>query len=123
MEIVLVGIIIVFIIILIGVIVEINVYEPINKIELRNTETGEYFTVEYELLKNDKITINTNTMQKSISLLREGITYNLFTSIKRGSTFFQLATGDNFFSYLVDDETTGNAINIIFKHQDVYIGV
>jgi hypothetical protein len=44
--------------------------------------------------------------------------------MQRGSVFFQLASGDNFFSYVVDgDATNNNNITIIFTFYKMYRGV
>lgn len=106
-----------------GLIIEIDVYDNVNTIELRNTQTGETLTLDYSFIAEDQITINTNKGEKSITLLRNGVSYNLFTALQTGSTFFQLAVGDNFFSYTADDGTSDSFINIVFKHNTVYRGV
>lgn len=106
-----------------GLIIVINVFNTINTIQIKGTSTGETFTLNYNFVENDRITINTNKGKKSVSLLRNATTINLFTAIKKGSTFFQLDVGDNFFSYLVDDGTNDDAVQILFKHCTLYGGV
>lgn len=106
-----------------GVIIEIEVLSPVSIVQIRNTETGDVFTVEYDFIENDRVTINTNKSQKSINLLRNGIESNLFTSIRKGSKFFQLEIGDNFFGYTADDGESDDAIHIIFRHYNAYRGV
>ena len=106
-----------------GVIIVINFINNVNKIEIRNTVTGEYFILNYVFLEDDKISINTNKGEKSIKLLRNGITYNLFTAIQKGSTFFRLSIGDNLFSYEADDGSSDTSVDIVFKHRNIYRGV
>lgn len=106
-----------------GVIIEIDVLGAVNLIQIRNTKTGDSFTIEYNFIENDKIIIDTNKGQKSILLVRNAITINLFTAIKKGSTFFQLSIGDNFFGYTGDTGSSDDSINIVFKHYNVYRGV
>lgn len=106
-----------------GIIIEIDVLSNINKIQLNNITTGETFTINSNFLANDKITIDTNKGSKKVYLTRNGETSNLFTSILRGSTFFKLDIGDNFFSYLVDNGVNDDAIHILFKHYTLYGGV
>lgn len=106
-----------------GVIIEIDIYETVNEIQLRNTETGDSFTLNYNFIENDKITINTNKGEKSVSLLRNGVTYNIFPAIQKGSIFFQLSLGDNYFSYTADNGASDDGIHILFKHYTVYRGV
>lgn len=106
-----------------GIIIEMDILNNVNKIEVRNTETGEKITLEYQFIEDDKVIIDTNKGKKSISLIRNHITYNLFTALKKGSKFFQLSTGDNFFSYLADDGSSDMSVHIAFKHYTVYRGV
>lgn len=106
-----------------GVIIEIELMNKASKIQINNTVTGESFCLNYNFIENDKIIIDTNKGKKSIKLFRDGIEYNLFSSIEKGSVFFQLNIGDNFFSYLVDAGTNDDAIHIIFKHYSMYGGV
>lgn len=106
-----------------GLIIEISVLDKVKAIEIRNTITGENFILKYDFIEDDKITINTNKGQKSVSLLRNGITYNLFTALQKGSTFFQLSIGDNQFSYTVDEGASDICVDILFKHYTLYRGV
>lgn len=106
-----------------GLIIEIEVFGPINKIVIRNTSTGDDFQINYAFQANDEITINTNKGQKSIVLKRGVEKRNIFASIGKNSKFFQLSTGDNYFSFLVDDGANDGLINIVFKHYTVYRGV
>lgn len=106
-----------------GVIIEIDLLNDANKIQINNISTGETFTLRHNFLENDKIIIDTNKGNKAVSLIRNASKTNLFTSMVRGSTFFTLDIGDNFFSYLVDDGTNDDAIHIVFKHYTIYGGV
>jgi hypothetical protein len=51
------------------------------------------------MIKGDKITINTNAGEKGITLLRDGITYNILGNMQPSSAWFTLDTGDNVFTY------------------------
>ena len=106
-----------------GIIIKINVVTPCNKIQIRNTITAETFTMNYNFIKNDIITINTNKGEKSVNLKRGANVTNLFTALSNNSKFFQLEIGNNFFSYLVDDGTNDEAIEVIFEHNTIYGGV
>lgn len=106
-----------------GVIITIDVLSTISTIQIKGTSTGEIFTLNYNFVENDRIIIDTNKGKKSVSLLRNATTINLFSAVKKGSTFFQLDIGDNFFSYLVDNGTNDDAVQIFFKHYALYGGV
>lgn len=108
----------------IGTIIEMDVDAPVNEIQILNTGTGERFTLDYAFLPGDHITINTIKGQKSVSLLRDGLYSNIFSAMQRGSVFFQLASGDNFFAYTVDGSTLNNAnVDIMFTYFKMYRGV
>ena len=106
-----------------GLIVEIDLLGNVNSLEIVSVSTGETFKLNYQFRENDNIIIDTNKGKKSIVLIRNGIKSNIFTSIVKGSTFFQLAIGDNYFSYLADDGRSDDLIHIVFKHYTLYRGV
>lgn len=106
-----------------GVIIEIEVVNSCNRIQIRNVSTGDNFIINYPFVADDKIIINTNKGEKSVRLIRNATTSNLFVSMLRGSVFFQLTVGDNYFSYLVDNGTNDEAIQVRFKHYNLYGGV
>ena len=108
----------------IGVIIDIDINDDISTLLIQNTGTGDSFTLSYAFEAADHITINTIKGQKSVTLLRDGVTSNLFSAMQRGSTFFQLAAGDNFFSYVVDGSSSNNAdVDIMFTFFKMYRGV
>ena len=106
-----------------GLIIEIDIFDSVNKIQLNDIITGDLFILNYEFLQNDKVVIDTNKGNKSIKLIRNGKTINLFAAMSNDSTFFQLNIGDNFFSYLVDDGANDDDVHILFKHYTLYGGV
>lgn len=106
-----------------GFIIEIGVSDTITNIKLVNIKTGETFTIDDNFLQNDKIIIDTNKGKKSAKLIRNGVTSNLFSSIIKGSKFFQLSIGDNFFSYIIDDGVNDDEVHILFRHNTIYRGV
>ena len=108
----------------IGMLIDIDVEADVNTILIRNTDTGDTFTMSYDFEEGDHITINTIKGQKSIILIRNGIYSNIFTAMQIGSVFFQLAAGDNFFSYIVDGDASNNTnVSIVFTFYKMYRGV
>lgn len=106
-----------------GLIIDTAFKGNVDKFEIRNIETGERFILNYSFIDDDNLSINCNKGSKAVTLLRNGIEYNLLPYISKGSTFFQLRTGDNDFSYLADDGVNDHLINISFKHYNIYRGV
>lgn len=94
-----------------------------NRLEIKNISTGETFIINYEFLKNDRLFINTNKGSKLVILIRDGVERNIISAIERGTTFFQLRIGDNYFSYLLDNGERDNLISLQFKHYNIYRGV
>ena len=105
-----------------GVIIDIDIYSHIEKLLIKNTSTGETLTLNYQFQSNDKVTINTNKGHKSIKLVRNADTINIFSAIEKGSKFFRLNIGDNFFSYLADDGENDSFVHIVFRRNTLYGG-
>lgn len=106
-----------------GVIIEIDIYGIVEKIQINNVSTGEIFILDYQFQDKDKVIIETNKGKKSIRLLRNAETINIFSAFDKRSNFFQLNIGDNLFSYLVENGSKDSLIHIIFKHRTLYGGV
>lgn len=108
----------------VGCLIDIDVNADISTILIQNTGTGESFKLTGTFLSGDHITINTVKGQKAVTLTREGVKSNIFSTMQKGSTFFQLAAGDNFFSYVVDGNVSNNAdIDLWFTFFKMYRGV
>lgn len=106
-----------------GVIIEINFGDSVKQLKIVGVTSGENFTLNYNFLENDTVIINTNKGEKSVRLIRAGAYYNLFTYMQKGSSFFQLGIGDNYFSYLADNGISDDSVEIQFKFNNVYRGV
>lgn len=106
-----------------GLIIDIDIYGNVNKILIRNIDSGEEIVINHSFIENDKVTINTNKGQKAITLQRGVNKTNIFSSIGRNSKFFQLSRGDNFFSFLADDGASDELVDIVFKHYTIFRGV
>lgn len=77
---------------------------------------GSYIGIIDTLQANDEVVINTMRGHKSITKNGDSI----FSKIKRGSTFFQLDTGENEFTLDSDGDTEGNMyFTLTFKRRFV----
>jgi hypothetical protein len=114
----------------IGVVIYIHAIGEVRNLAIFNTVTHEELRINdqklYALTGStikalDDIIISTVKGQKSIQLLREGIYTNILNCLDMNVNWFQLAKGDNFFVYTVDQ---GNS-NLQFRieNQKVYEGV
>lgn len=106
-----------------GLIINVTFMGTVNKLEIRNVDTGKNFIIDYEFIRNDKLVINCNRGSKSVILTREAVEYNLIPCVQSGSTFFQLGIGDNNFSFLADEGADDILVDIHFKYYKVYLGV
>jgi hypothetical protein len=71
---------------------------------ITNSDTGDYFKLNYTIPEAATLTINTIRGQKGVTLTSSGTTTNLINYIVSGSTWLQLDTGAN---NLVCDADTG----------------
>ena len=73
------------------------------------------------IVAGDTIVIETNVGQKGITLIRDGVRYNILNCLSKDSTWFKLTTGDNVFSYIVG--TGAEHANFRISNKIVYNGV
>jgi len=106
-----------------GVIVEVDFKGNVSSLLIRNTRNGQTITINHSFIENDKLIINTNKGEKSVKLIRNGVTTNLLSKIARGSTFFVLDPGDNLFNYLADNGDHNEIVFILFRYNTIYRGV
>lgn len=106
-----------------GMIIVITFFDSINSIMIRDVDNGDTFTLNYSFLENDVVTVNTSRGEKSVTLLRDGTTTNIFSAVQKGSVFLQLTTGDNHFGYVADNGSNDDGVTIVIKHRNLYRGV
>jgi len=113
-----------------GIIIQIHALGSAENVTIYNTGTRETFTIDtdklesltgYGIIAGDDITISTLRGKKKITLLRNGIETNILNCIDKNSSWFQLAKGDNIFTYVA----TYGGSNLQFKtiSQIVYEGI
>ena len=75
----------------------------------------------FTMLPSDTIVINTNVGEKSIELIRDGVSYNALGYMAQDSTWFVMEAGDNVFTY---DADSGNSnLQLTFTTSILYSGV
>ena len=80
-----------------------------------------HFKLNLTLLASDTVVINTNVGEKSIELIRNGVSVNAMGYMTPDSTWFNLEAGDNVFTY---DSDSGNSnLQITFTTSLLYSGV
>lgn len=102
----------------------ITFYAESNQIlnpKFHNLTTGEFFGLDIDMEAGDFVTINTQQGEKSVTLLRNGITTNLLSNRTEGSKWITFMPGKNEVSYSAD-EGQGNltaSIKVLPKYEGV----
>lgn len=104
-----------------GVIIELyaagRVVNPVIYDALKRT----HMTLNILLFKDDKVIINTNSGEKAVTLIRDGVSVNILGNMLPNSTWFLLESGDNVFTY--DCEEGINNLQVTFTIPILYGGV
>lgn len=104
-----------------GIVIELFATGTVINPVLYNVMTGERMAINYHMVTSDKIVINTNVGEKSITLIRDGVSYNAMGYMSPDSSWLMLEAGDNVFTYEAT-EGTGN-LQITFSTSLLYGGV
>lgn len=95
-----------------GTVVNPVIYDVLKKTHLK---------LNFTMLASDTLVINTNVGEKSIELIRDGVTHNALGYMAQDSAWFFLESGDNLFTY---DADSGNSnLQITFTTAVLYSGV
>lgn len=114
----------------IGVMIYIHAIGPAEHINIYNTETREVMTIDTVklekltgrgLIAGDDIIINTLKGEKSIILVRSGVSYNILNCLDKNTDWFTLVKGDNIFAFTADSGVTNLQFRI--ENKVIYEGV
>lgn len=114
----------------IGVMIYIHAIGPATNINIYNTETREVMRINTEkissltgkgIVASDDIVINTSKGEKSITLIREGVSYNILNCLDKNTDWFTLAKGDNIFAFTADSGVTNLQFRV--ENKVIYEGV
>lgn len=84
--------------------------------------TQQYIGIDYTLQAADLVTINTNAGKKTITLLRDGVTYNIFNALMKNSTWLQLPANGGTYTFMVESGAATD-LNVTINHNTIYEGV
>lgn len=104
-----------------GVIIELTASGTVVNPTIYNAITRESFGLSFTMQIGDLIRINTSIEERSIELVRDGITTNIINSVLKNPDWFTLETGDNVFTYACEDGEANLSFKFIFTNQ--YVGV
>lgn len=104
-----------------GVIIELTANGTVVNPIIYNVLKRTHMAINFTMLPSDKIIINTNIGEKSITLVRNGVSTNILGIMVHDSEWFTLESGDNVFTY--DTESGSNNLQITFTTSLLYSGV
>lgn len=105
-----------------GLTIELQAYGEVVNPKVIDYETGDFIGVNFTMQVGDLITINTQAGAKGVTLLRNGVTTNIFNTLMQGITWLQLPFGGGVYAHEIESGQPGDlVINII--HNDLYEGV
>ena len=105
-----------------GLIIELRATgEVINPI-IYNEDTGEFFGLDFTMQDGDLIKINTNSGEKEVSLMRDGVNSNLINYLQQDSIWLQAVSGDNIYAFACEGDTE-DFLHVKFVHTSQYLGV
>lgn len=114
----------------VGVTITIHAIGEVTNIGIYNTGTRESMLIDTDRITSitgqaikagDDIIIVTTKGQKSIRLLRDGVYINILNALDKNSDWFQLAKGDNVFTYTA--ETGINNLQFKVQNDVIYEGI
>lgn len=91
--------------------------DNVQGLTIYNADTGDYMYTNATIDKGDVIRINTNKGSKSIIKISDGEETNIINSLSGDSTWLQLDTGYNHFTYATDASDRWVKVEIEYNHQ------
>lgn len=105
-----------------GLIIELYANGAVTNPKVFNYVTGEYIGVDYSMQEGDTIVIDTRQGSKTITLIRNAVSTNLFNYLAVGSKWLQLPAGVSVFTYEVSDGSASDLI-IGIRYNALFEGV
>lgn len=105
-----------------GMIIELQALAAVTNPKILDYNTGEYIGLAISMQAGDVITLDTRATKKTATLLRSGVTTNVFNYVMAGSTWLQLPANGSTFVYEVGTGFASDLV-IMFKHHNLYEGV
>lgn len=114
-----------------GIIIKIEIKtNVISNLRINNVTRGEYIVIDYAKLnelvggnfqKYDEITIDTRKGKKSVTLLRNAVSYNILNACLPVKKWPQLQTGENVFTYSASNDI--DCVDISINFDTRFLGI
>lgn len=114
----------------VGMMIYIHAADKATNITIYNIETKESMLIDTTkiekmtgsgLIAGDDIVINTKKGEKSITLIRDGVSYNILNCLDKNTDWFTLAKGDNLFGFTTEEGISNLQFRI--ENEVIYEGV
>lgn len=114
----------------VGIGIKIHANGSATNIEIHNVNTKEKMILDSakittitgsDIIEGDDIIINTMRGHKSITLIREGVSYNILNCLGRDTDWFTLSRGDNLFEFVAEEGIS--KLYFVVTNKLVYEGV
>lgn len=90
---------------------------------LLNVDSGERLSLNLAMQAGDAVTVDTRFGRRTAVLTRDGAAENVFRCVDAGSTFLQLAVGENNFTAMLDGAAAASAdLDISVWYEQQYVG-
>lgn len=106
-----------------GIIIQVSFRYDANKVLIVSADTGNRFTVTYPFKAGDILEINTISGQKSVTVTHESMVTSIMAYVADGSDFFQLSSGENGFSYIIDDDINVMSAEMVFIFTPIFFAI
>lgn len=104
-----------------GIVIELYARGTVVNPVIYDVESKTFFKLNFTMQSSDTIVINTNVGEKSVTLIRNGVSTNAMGYMTPDSSWFRLEAGDNIFTY--DCDSGNSSLQITFKTKVLYSGV
>ena len=113
-----------------GITIHLHALGEVRNITIYNMDTRERLVIDtnrineitgYTFNSGDDIIINTLKGNKSITYIHEGVSYNILNALERNTDWFEIAKGDNVFSYICEYGTEN--LQFIIEYPTLYWGI
>ena len=105
-----------------GCIIRVYASKEVSGIRIYNAVTGAYMRISGTLQAGELLTINTSPGSKRLTVTdADGVTSNALQRLETGSTWLQMAIGDNYIAYTADSGETAMTVSV--EYNNLYVGV
>ena len=105
-----------------GLIFTLTASDTVSDPTIFDYQTGEYIGIEFTFQAGDVVTIDTRKGYKTVTLLRGGVTSNIFNTLISGITWLQLSLNGSVYVYSVGSGTNAD-LQVTIQHYDLFEGV